>query len=168
MWVCNVSGTYSLLLMITSRASQDLDSKCLITRLGPDLRNILWFVIRSTYESDLQHAKISLRNIVSLITNTISDDLTILQERPCVLHSGVAMGWTCPPHLCYRSLLKMIQIPEFLQGRGRGVGPVKVRTSDPRYRLAFAMSVHPTYFDLATPLVLRKMFSKLDVCVSWS
>jgi len=33
-------------------------------------------------------------------------------------------------------------------------------------RSALAMSVHPTYFDLATPLVLRKMFSKLDVCVS--
>jgi len=113
-----VSGTYRLLLMITSRASQDLDSKCLITRLGPDLRNILRFVIRSTYESDLQHAKIPLRNIVSLITNTISDDLTILQEKPCVLHSGVAMGWTCPLHLCYRSLLKMIQIPRVFTREG--------------------------------------------------
>jgi len=43
----------------------------------------------------------------------------------------------------------------FYRGRGRGVGPVKFRTSDPHYRLALAMSVHPTYFDLAT-LLLRK------------
>jgi len=34
---------------------------------------------RPTYDSDLQRAKISLRNIVRLFTNTMSDDLTILQ-----------------------------------------------------------------------------------------
>jgi len=43
----------------------------------------------------------------------------------------------------------------FYRGRCRGVGPVKVRTSDPHYRLALAMSVHPTYINLAT-LLLRK------------
>jgi len=33
----------------------------------------------STYDSDVQRANISLRNIVSEFTNTISDDLTTLQ-----------------------------------------------------------------------------------------
>ena len=36
--------------------------------------------------------------------------------------------------------------------RGRGVAP----PPDPRYRLALAMSVHPTYFDLATPLIVGR------------
>ena len=55
--------------------------------LGPDLRNILRFnglsydypkfIARSTCDSDLQRAKISLRSIVSLIANTVSDDPTI-------------------------------------------------------------------------------------------
>ena len=34
------------------------------------------FIVRSTYDSDLKRAEISLRNIVR--TNTISDDITIL------------------------------------------------------------------------------------------
>ena len=47
-------------------------------------------VVRSTYDSDLRRAKTSFRNIVSYFTNTILDDLTILQvnwteENPCVL-----------------------------------------------------------------------------------
>ena len=33
--------------------------------LGPDLQNILRFIVRSTYDSDLNSAKISFRNIVS-------------------------------------------------------------------------------------------------------
>ena len=37
------------------------------------------FIVRSTCDSDLQRAKISLRNIVSLIANTVSDDPTILR-----------------------------------------------------------------------------------------
>ena len=36
------------------------------------------FIVRSTYDSVLKHAEISLRNIVSSFTNTISDDITIL------------------------------------------------------------------------------------------
>ena len=36
------------------------------------------FIVRSTYDSDLKRAEISLRNIVSWFTNTISDDITIL------------------------------------------------------------------------------------------
>jgi len=34
------------------------------------------------------------------------------------------LGWTCPPHFCWRSLLKLIQG----EGQEGGVGPVKVRT----------------------------------------
>ena len=40
---------------------------------------ILSFHVRSTYDSDLQRAEISVRNIVSQFTNTISHDFTILQ-----------------------------------------------------------------------------------------
>jgi len=36
-------------------------------------------VVRSTYDSDLQRAQVSPRNIVSYLTNTISDDLVTLQ-----------------------------------------------------------------------------------------
>jgi len=38
----------------------------------------------------------------------------------------------------------------FYRGMGRGRGRRVAPPSDPRYRLA--MSIHPTYFDLATPL----------------
>ena len=43
--------------------------------LSCDYRN---FIVRLTYDSDLKRAEISLRNIVSQFTNTISDDITIL------------------------------------------------------------------------------------------
>jgi len=39
------------------------------------------FIVRSTYDSDLKRAEISLRNIVSQFTNTISDDITMLHAR---------------------------------------------------------------------------------------
>ena len=39
----------------------------------------LKFILISTFAGDLRHAKISLRNIVSYFTNTVSDDLTILR-----------------------------------------------------------------------------------------
>ena len=39
----------------------------------------LMFVVRSTYDSDLQRANISLSNIISQFMNAVSDDLTILQ-----------------------------------------------------------------------------------------
>jgi len=50
----------------------------------------LKFSIRSTYDSALQRAKISLGNVVSQFTNTGSDDLMIsqvnrVQEKPCDL-----------------------------------------------------------------------------------
>ena len=35
------------------------------------------FIVRPTQDSDLKRAEISLRNIVSSFTNTISDDITI-------------------------------------------------------------------------------------------
>ena len=51
-------------------------------------QDCLEFVVRSTYDSDLQRAKISFGNIV--ISNTASDHLTILrvnrtEEKPCVI-----------------------------------------------------------------------------------
>ena len=65
--------------------------------------------------------------------------------------SGVATGWT---GVDMSTPLLLEVAPEidtnptsFYRGRGKGVGP----PPDPRYR-ALAMSVHPTYFDLATPL----------------
>ena len=53
-------------------------------------QDYLKFIVRSTYDSDLQHTKISRGIIVSQLTNTISDGLTILQvnhifKKPCVL-----------------------------------------------------------------------------------
>jgi len=52
------------------------------------VRVYLKFSIRSTYDSALQRAKISLGNVVSQFTNTGSDDLMIsqvnrVQEKPC-------------------------------------------------------------------------------------
>ena len=49
-------------------------------------RKILWFfiglskfIVRSTHGSELRRAKISLRNVISWCTNTISQDLAVLQ-----------------------------------------------------------------------------------------
>jgi len=36
------------------------------------------FIVRSTYDSDLKRVEISLGNIISYFTNTISDDIAIL------------------------------------------------------------------------------------------
>ena len=54
-------------------------------------RIIFLFIVRSTYDSDLQRAKTSIRNIINQFTNTVSDDLMILQvnrteKKPHVLH----------------------------------------------------------------------------------
>jgi len=37
------------------------------------------FIVRSTYDSDLQSTKISFWNMVSEFANTVSDDFTTLQ-----------------------------------------------------------------------------------------
>ena len=42
-------------------------------------KDYLKFIVKSTYDSDLRCAMISLRNIVRQLTNTISNDLRILQ-----------------------------------------------------------------------------------------
>ena len=65
----------------TLRCANGVTTLWRYTNLGPDLQNILRFivlkfVVRSTCDSDLQRAKISLRNID---TNTISGALAILQ-----------------------------------------------------------------------------------------
>ena len=53
---------------------------------------------------------------------------------PAPLHSGVATGWT---PLLQEVAPELIQIRRVFTGEGvGGVGPVKDRTSDPRYRLA--------------------------------
>jgi len=51
---------------------------------------ILKFIVGLTYDSDLQPAKLFPRTIASYVTNTISDNLMILQvnhnrEKACVL-----------------------------------------------------------------------------------
>ena len=62
-----------------------------IYKISYDLSyDYLKFIVRSSYDSDLRRAKVSLRNVLSQYTNTISDDLTILQvnraeEKHCVL-----------------------------------------------------------------------------------
>ena len=51
---------------------------------GPDLQNILRFIVRSTYDSHFQkkRAKISTSNIESNLRTLFSDNLTILQVGP--------------------------------------------------------------------------------------
>ena len=70
------------------------------------------------------------------------------------VRSGVATGWTgvdMSTPLLLDVAPKIDTNPRSFY-RGREVGPV-APPPDPRYRLVLAMSVHPTYFDLATPLV---------------
>jgi len=52
-----------------------------INEQGLNLLNILPFIIniRSTHDTDFQRDKISSRNVESQLTNTISDDHTILR-----------------------------------------------------------------------------------------
>jgi len=51
-----------------------------IYKISYDLsHDYLKFIVRSTYNNDLQRAKISLGNIISQFTNTFSDDLMISQ-----------------------------------------------------------------------------------------
>ena len=49
-----------------------------LTTLGQETRWAYYTTPRSPHDSDLKCAEISLRNIVSLFTNTTSDDITIL------------------------------------------------------------------------------------------
>jgi len=51
-----------------------------IYKISYDLsEDYLKFIVGSTYNSELQHAKLFPRNIASYFTNTASDDHTILQ-----------------------------------------------------------------------------------------
>jgi len=51
-----------------------------IYKISYDLSyDYLKFIVRSTYDSDLQRAKTFLGNITSQFTNTFSDDLMISQ-----------------------------------------------------------------------------------------
>ena len=66
---------------------------------------------------------------------------------------GYCGQWTFPPHFLLEVAPEIDTNPTtFYRGMGRGVAP----PLDPRYRLALAMSVHPTYFDLATPLIVGR------------
>jgi len=72
------------------------------------------------------------------------------------------LGWTCPPPLLLEVASEIDTNPtSFCRGRGRRGSVRSAPPPDPRYtvytgcigsRSALAMSVHPTYFDLATPL----------------
>jgi len=83
----NRTNSSQIIHVIMNNLIQFSSSVIMPVFLGPDLQNILQFFIRlsskfivpSTYDSDLRRAKISLRNIVSQFTNTISHDHTILQ-----------------------------------------------------------------------------------------
>ena len=74
------------------------------------------------------------------------------------LFSGVATGWT---GVDMSTSLLLEVAPDidtnptsFLQGEGGRSGRLHLQTPDIGSRSALAMSVHPTYFDLATPLHL--------------
>ena len=64
-----VRAVYSSGLARIYKISYDLSSDC------------RKFIVGSTYDSDLQRAKLCPRNIASLFTNTVSDDLTTLQVK---------------------------------------------------------------------------------------
>ena len=69
--------------------------------------------------------------------------------------SGVATGWTGVDMSTALLLQVAPEIDTNPTSIYRRVGPVKVRTSDSpvgSIRSTLAMSVHPTHFDLATPL----------------
>jgi len=65
---------YHLLFLISSRPGARFTKYLTIYR-----KVIAKFVVRSTYDSDFKRAKISIRNIVSLFANTVSNDVTTLQ-----------------------------------------------------------------------------------------
>jgi len=68
------------------------------------------------------------------------------------------LGCTCPPPL----LLEVA--PEIDTNLTRvGGGSLRLQTPVIGSRSALAMSVHPTYFDLATPLI--RSFAYLSLCV---
>jgi len=82
-------------------------------------------------------------------------------RRPgAVIGSGVAKGWT---GVDMSTPLLLEVAPEidtnptsFYRGKGRGVAPPQTPVIDSRSSLA--VSVHPTYFDLATPLTSRPKY----------
>jgi len=71
--------------------------------------------------------------------------------------SGVATGWTgvdmSTPLLLEVAAEIDTNPTSFYRGRGRGDRSGRLRLQTPVS--ALAMSVHPTYFDLATPLQCR-------------
>jgi len=82
---------------------------------------------------------------------------SLLLQLKSSVASGVATGWTgvdmSTPLLLEVAAEIDTDPTSFCRGVGRAVAP----PPDPRYRLALAMSVHPTYFDLATPLSVALM-----------
>ena len=62
--------------MSSNNAVDEIKTRDPIYKISYDLS--YKFIVRSIYDSDLKRAEISLRNIVSLFTNTIYDDITIL------------------------------------------------------------------------------------------
>jgi len=74
--------------------------------------------------------------------------------------TGVATGWTevdmSTPFLLEVAPEIDTNPTRFTRGRGRGRS-LRLQTPVIGSRLALAMSVHPTYFDLATPLQETRM-----------
>jgi len=68
------------------------------------------------------------------------------------------LGWTCPPHFCSWNWYESY---DFLQGRGRGVKG-RLQTPVIGSRSTLSMSVHPTYFDLTTPLQRTRVWDLRD------
>jgi len=140
--------------------------------------DLSWWLLLSTSRSRLPTANCRLSLLTHLHGAYSAASLAIGPMESCasvdafklrphdthviVQSSGVPTGWTGVD----MSVPFLLQVaPEIdtnptslYRGRGRAVGgSVRLRfghdSPDPRYRLAFAMSVHSTYLDLATPLV---------------
>ena len=80
-----------------------------------------------------------------------------MTQRKAVASPRVGLGWTCPPPLLLEVAPEIDTNPtSFYRGRGRG--SLRPQTPVIDSRSALAMSVHPTYFDLATPLTEREYF----------
>ena len=87
--------------LLSPLENQHSGHRSAVYRTSYDLSEVcLKFIVKSTYDSDLRCANISLRDIVSQFTNTISDDVMILQanrtqKKPCVLREIFCKSDVC-------------------------------------------------------------------------
>jgi len=64
-------------------------------------------IVRSTYDSDLKRAEISLRNIVSQFTNIISDDITILHVNLTYEKLSIHCNMLCTLDVCRKLIVTL-------------------------------------------------------------